>query len=158
LRKVLFVCTGNICRSPLAEGILREKLNKRNIAAEVDSCGFESFHVGDSPDSRALEVAAKRGIDLSSHRARLFSSRDFDRFDYIYAMDSSHYNNIMRVARNDSDREKVDYMLNVLYPGENRGVQDPWYHNLKAFENVYLQLDEACDALVARIISESAKK
>ncbi len=64
----------------------------------------------------------------------------------------------MRVARNDSDREKVDYMLNVLYPGENRGVQDPWYHNLKAFENVYLQLDEACDALVARIISESAKK
>jgi protein-tyrosine phosphatase len=158
LSKILFVCTGNICRSPLAEGILREKLRKKKIAAEVDSCGFESFHLGDPPDSRALEVARNHGIDLSSHRARLFTTHDFDRFDYIYAMDSAHYNNIMRLARNDSDRKKVDYMLNVLYPGENRGVQDPWYHNLKAFENVYLLLDEACDVVVVGIMSESAKK
>lgn len=158
MRKVLFVCTGNICRSPLAEGILRDKLLKREIAAEADSCGFESFHTGDPPDPRAQEVAGRRGIDISSHKARLFSIHDFDRFDYIYAMDSTHYDKIMRLARNESDRKKVDFMLNVLHPGENRDVQDPWYHNLKAFVNVYLLLDEACDVVVAGIISDSAKK
>lgn len=151
--KILFVCTGNICRSPLAEAILREKLQKINVTAEVDSCGFESFHVGDPPDSRAQAVAGKRGIDLLSHRARLFTTRDFDRFDYIYAMDSTHYHNIMRHTRNESDKSKVDYLLNVLYPGQNLGVQDPWYHDLKAFEKVYLQLDEACDQIVDKIIT-----
>ena len=153
--KVLFVCTGNICRSPLAEGILREKLEKRKIPAEVDSCGFESFHVGDHPDPRAQQVAMKHGIDISVHRAKLFTIRDFDRFDLIYAMDSTHYKNIMKLARNESDRSKVDFMLNVLYPGGNSGVQDPWYHDIKAFEKVYVQLDEACDRLVANIIADS---
>ena len=150
--KFLFVCTGNICRSPLAEGILREKLKKIKVPAEVDSCGFESFHAGDPPDSRAQAVAGKRGIDLSSFRARLFSVSDFDEFDYIYAMDSSHYQKIMRLARNDADRSKVDYMLNMLYPGENMDVQDPWYHGMKAFEDVYVQLDQACDRVVEKIV------
>jgi protein-tyrosine phosphatase len=153
LVKILFVCTGNICRSPLAEGILRNKLNRIRIPAEVDSCGFESFHVGDPPDSRAQSVARNRGIDISSHQARLFTISDFDLFDYIYAMDSSHYNNIMRLARNDHDRSKVDYMLNVLYPGQNRGVQDPWYHDMKAFERVYQQLDEVCDQITDRLVT-----
>jgi protein-tyrosine phosphatase len=158
LIKVLFVCTGNICRSPLAEGILREKLKRHNIPAEVDSCGFESFHVGDPPDSRAQEVASKRGIDLSTHRARLFTPADFNRFDYIFAMDSTHFNNIRRLARNESDMSKVDYVLNVLHPGQNLGVQDPWYHNLKAFENVYLQLDQVCERFVDKIIIEFRQK
>jgi protein-tyrosine phosphatase len=158
LIKILFVCTGNICRSPLAEGILRDKLLKNKIAAEVDSCGFESFHVGDPPDSRAQAVAMKRGIDLSSLRARLFTTLDFDRFDLIYAMDSTHYKNIMRLARDQADRSKVDYMLNVLHPGQNLGVQDPWYHDLKAFENVFLQLDEACDRIVKELKPELPKK
>lgn len=148
LISVLFVCTGNICRSPLAEGILREKLAKKRIPADIDSCGFESFHVGDEPDERAQAVAAKRGIDISGHRARLFNVDDFDRYDFIFAMDTSHYQNILRKARNDADRAKVDYMLNLIYPGQNEGVQDPWYHGLKAFESVYLQLDEACEQFV----------
>ena len=156
--KILFVCTGNICRSPLAEGILREKIKTAKITAEIDSCGFESFHVGDPPDTRAQTVAVKRGIDLSSHRARLFTTHDFERFDYIYAMDSSHFNNIMRLTRNESDRSKVDYILNILYPGQNLGVQDPWYHDLRAFEKVYLQLEEACDRIVDKLINESAQK
>lgn len=156
--KVLFVCTGNICRSPLAEGILREKLRKNYITSEVDSCGFESFHVGDPPDPRAQEVAGKRGIDLSSHRARLFTPCDFDRFDYIYVMDSGHYNNIIRLSRKESDRLKVDFVLNVMYPGQNRSVQDPWSHDLQAFEKVYLQLDIACDLIAAKIIAESRQK
>ena len=153
--KILFVCTGNICRSPLAEGILREKLSKRKIPGEVDSCGFESFHVGDAPDPRAQSVAAKRGIDLSSHRARLFTVADFERFDFIYAMDYSHFNQIMSLARNESDIAKVDFVLNTLHPGQNLGVVDPWYHDIKAFERVYLQLDEACDRIIDKIIIES---
>jgi protein-tyrosine phosphatase len=158
LIKILFVCTGNICRSPLAEGILRDKLQKNKISAEVDSCGFESFHVGDPPDSRAQAVAMKRGIDLSSLRARLFTTSDFDRFDYIYAMDSTHYKNIMRLARNQADRSKVDYLLNLLYPGQYLGVQDPWYHDMHAFETVYLQLDKACDRIVEELNPELPKK
>lgn len=150
--KILFVCTGNICRSPLAEGILREKLTDTRIIAEIDSCGFESFHVGDPPDIRAQAVAGKRGIDLSTHRARLFDVSDFDRFDYIYVMDSSHYRNITMHSRNESDLRKVDYVLNELHPGRNLGVPDPWYHDIRAFEKVYEQLDEACDRIVEKII------
>jgi len=80
--------------------------------------------------------------------------KDFDRFDYIYAMDSSHYNNIIRLARNDADVEKVDYLLNVLYPGQNRGVQDPWYHDRKAFERVYIQLEEACKQITFNLVNQ----
>lgn len=152
--RILFVCTGNICRSPLAEGILRDKLQHINFHAEVDSCGFESYHAGDRPDERAVKVARLRGIDISSHQARLFNINDFERFDYIYAMDSSHYNNIMRLAKNNAHKIKVDYLLNVLYPGQNLGVMDPWYHDIKAFERVYLQLDEVCTQLTNKLITE----
>ncbi len=146
---VLFVCTGNICRSPLAEGILREKFRRDKISGMVDSCGFESFHAGDSPDSRAQTVARKHGIDISAHHSRLFNVADFDLFDHIYVMDSSHYHSVMRVARNEADREKVDYLMNVQYPGTNSPVRDPWYDNLAAFERVYDQLDPVCEAIVA---------
>ncbi len=155
MTKVLFVCTGNICRSPMAEGILREKLRISKIPVEVDSCGFEAFHVGDPPDSRAQEVARKRGIDLSSHRARLFTPLDFDEFDFIYAMDSSHFKKITRLARNESDLAKVDFMLNVLYPGQNLDVLDPWYEGMKAFEQVYLQLDDACNHIIEVLSGKS---
>jgi len=141
----------------MAEGILKDKLKHLHFQAVVDSCGFESFHVGDAPDSRAQEVAKERGIDISSHRARLFTMKDFDRFDYIYAMDSSHYNNIIRLARNDADVEKVDYLLNVLSPGQNRGVQDPWYHDMKAFERVYIQLEEACTQITLNLVNQPHK-
>jgi protein-tyrosine phosphatase len=134
------------------------KLNKINFPAEVDSCGFESFHVGDPPDSRAQSVAKIRGIDISLHRARLFTLLDFGRFDYIYAMDSSHYRNIMKSAKNDIDRSKVDYLLNVLHPGQNRSVPDPWYHDIQAFEKVYLQLDEACEQIIRKLVTEAKKK
>ncbi|MCX6283533.1 MAG: low molecular weight phosphotyrosine protein phosphatase [Bacteroidetes bacterium] len=97
--KILFVCTGNICRSPMAEGILRSKLRKDGIQAETDSCGFESFHIGDHPDNRAQSVCRKNGIDISGHVARLFRKQDFDNFDRIYVMDASHYYNLSRMAR-----------------------------------------------------------
>jgi len=151
LVKILFVCTGNICRSPLAEGILRKKLLSRNILAAVDSCGFESFHVGDQPDSRAIAVAKKNGIDISDHRARLFLDRDFEEFDLIFVMDSTHFKNVMKRARSVEEKSKVDYFLNILHPGQDLHVSDPWYYDMDAFEKVYVQLDEACEAFVQRM-------
>jgi len=145
--KILFVCTGNICRSPLAEGILKAKLGNNNIPAYIDSCGFESFHVGDQPDERAQKVARKRGINISDHLARIFSITDFDRFDRIYVMDHSHYNKLMKLARHEYDRNKVDYIMNSVHPGENLPVNDPWYDDMHAFEMVFDQLDNACDKI-----------
>ncbi|MEI6437029.1 MAG: low molecular weight protein-tyrosine-phosphatase [Bacteroidota bacterium] len=155
---ILFVCTGNICRSPLAEGILRYKLKTVHLSACVDSCGFESFHIGDNPDPRAQAVATRHGLDISAHRARLFSNLDCDRFDMIYVMDSGHFRNVLKLSRNESDRTKVDYILNVLYPGQNLGVMDPWYHDNKAFEMVYLQLDKACERISQKLISETKQR
>ena len=100
------VCLGNICRSPLAEGILKHKT--KNLDVVVDSAGTASYHVGSLPDSRSIEIANKNGIDLTDQRARQFSEKDFDDFDKIYAMDTNNYSNIISLARNQSDRDKVD--------------------------------------------------
>lgn len=149
--KVLFVCTGNICRSPLAEGILKDKLRKNHITAEVDSAGFENFHIGDPADERAIKIAWKHDIDITDHRARLFTREDFDRFDKIYVMDAWHFDNTMRLSRTDEDREKVDYVMNLLYPMKNIPVHDPWYNGMSAFEEVFTQLEKACEIIVKMI-------
>jgi len=137
----------------MAEGILRHKLNEAGIKAEIDSCGFEAFHIGDHPDKRAQIVCRKHGIDISSHVARLFSRQDFDAFDRIYVMDSSHYYGVSRIARSVAEMKKVDYLLNLLYPGKDLSVDDPWYHDLPAFETTYIQLEAACDRLFREITS-----
>ena len=144
---VLFVCTGNICRSPLAEGVLRAKYTEHGVDAHIDSCGFEAYHVGEYPDHRAQRISRSNGIDISSHHARRFRVEDFDRFDKIYVMDSSHYQAVMRVTRDDLDREKVDFVRNTLYPGRNLPVRDPYYDDFHAFEEVFDQLDEACEKI-----------
>ncbi|MFH1296511.1 MAG: low molecular weight protein-tyrosine-phosphatase [Bacteroidota bacterium] len=142
---VLFVCTGNICRSPLAEGILRQKYAERNIQGIVDSCGFESFHTGDPPDHRAQQIALANGIDISTHSSRLFRREDFDLFDKIFVMDAYHYQAIMRVAHSEGERQKVDFIRNVVYPGQHKPVNDPYYDHYSAFEIVFNQLEEACE-------------
>jgi protein-tyrosine phosphatase len=135
----------------MAEGILASKLKQAGVEAQVDSCGFESFHVGDQPDPRAIQVSGKYGVDITTHRSRLFEIKDFDRFDLIYVMDSGHYRNVVRRARTESDRKKVRYVLDLIYPDQRREVMDPWYHDLQAFELVYQQLNNACIRLVELI-------
>lgn len=145
--KVVMVCLGNICRSPLAEGILQSKINTNKVF--VDSAGTAAYHVGNLPDKRSVEVARKHGLDITNQRARKFTIKDFDTFDYIYAMDDSNYKNIIALARNKGDKDKVKMILNESHPAKNLSVPDPYYGGNQGFENVYKMLDEACN-IVAR--------
>jgi protein-tyrosine phosphatase len=147
--RILMVCLGNICRSPLAEGILKHKT--KNLDVVVDSAGTASYHVGSLPDSRSIEIANKNGIDLTGQRARQFSEKDFDDFDKIYAMDTNNYSNIISLARNQSDRDKVDVILNELTPKSYDSVPDPYYGAGDGFQIVYDMLDNACDAIVGKL-------
>ena len=140
------VCLGNICRSPLAEGILKSKTTHLDIL--VDSAGTAAYHIGERPDVRSIEIANKYDIDLTSQRARQFSVNDFDEFDRIYAMDTSNYSNIISLARNEKDRDKVDLILNEINPRSFQSVPDPYYGGDNGFQDVYEMLDEACDIIV----------
>lgn len=141
------VCLGNICRSPLAEGILKHKVTQQGLDWEIDSAGTGAYHVGELPDVRSIAVAKKYGIDLTSQRARQFKVADFDSFDKIYVMDASNYRNVVHLARNEADRTKVELIRNVVRPGWNEQVPDP-YWNDNGFEEVFQMLDEACDYII----------
>lgn len=149
--KILFVCLGNICRSPLARGIFRHRARQAGLNVESESAGFEAFHVGGPADPRSIGVASKNGIDISDHIARKFTTRDFDRFDRIYVMDEVNHFDVQSVARHEGDRMKVDYLLNVVHPGSNRQVPDPYYGGRNGFDHVFELLDEACSKLVEEL-------
>lgn len=149
MKKVLMVCLGNICRSPLAEGILNSKINSDEIF--VDSVGTGAYHIGNLPDERSIEVAKKYGIDITNQRARKFTVEDFDAFDFIYVMDESNYQNILMLARNKEDENKVQFILNETHPNKNLSVPDPYYGGKQGFENVYAMLNEACDSIVKKL-------
>lgn len=143
------VCLGNICRSPLAEGILKAKTNHLDVV--VDSAGTAAYHIGEQPDIRSIAIAKKYGVDLTDQRARQFCTNDFDDFDKIYAMDTSNYANIISLARNESDKNKVDLILNEVNPNSFQSVPDPYYGGDNGFRDVYDMLDEACDRIVEKI-------
>lgn len=146
--RILMVCLGNICRSPLAEGMLRHKIVERGLPWEVDSAGTAKDHAGSPPDSRMIQTAQKAGIDLTSLRARQFTSADFQRFDRIYVMDHSNRDNVLSLAKQDSDRHKVALLLNHLYPNESAEVPDPYYGNTEDFQQVLALVDAATEALI----------
>jgi protein-tyrosine phosphatase len=151
-KRILMVCLGNICRSPMAKAILVKKLNEKNITwVEVDSAGTSDYHSGGKADQRTMESGKKHGIDLSSHRARQFERRDFDTFDLIYAMDNDNYSDILNQAGSKEDAEKVKLILNEISPGANLSVPDPWFGGEKDFEKVFTMLDKACDIIIERI-------
>ncbi len=147
--RILMVCLGNICRSPLAEGILRSKI--LTDAVTIDSAGTSGLHEGELPDPRSIAVAKSNGIDITDQRSRKFKVADFDNFDLIYAMDQSNYHNILNIARNSDDESKVKMILNESNPGENLNVPDPYYGGDKGFDNVFRMLDEACDNIASKI-------
>ena len=140
------VCLGNICRSPLAEGILKSKSN--NII--VDSAGTAGYHVGSRPDQRSIEIGLKNNIDITTQRARQFTSNDFDDFDKIYAMDNDNYSKIISLATNQDQIDKVDLILNEVYPNQFKSVPDPYYGGKKGFENIYNLLDKACEQIALK--------
>jgi protein-tyrosine phosphatase len=146
--KILMVCLGNICRSPLAQGILEKKVDPKKII--VDSAGTGGYHLGKPPDPRSIAIALKNGIDISNQRCRKFTPQDFERFDRIYAMDRSNYKNIIALATNKSDKAKVRLLLDELGP-ENREVPDPYYLGDAGFAEVFALIDTACDALTAKL-------
>ena len=143
------VCLGNICRSPLAEGILRSKVDSDKII--VDSAGTGGWHVGEQPDPRSIEVAKKYGLDITYQRGRKFSAYDFETYDHIFVMDNSNYRDVTSLAKNESEIAKVQLILDEIFPNENVDVPDPYYGGAFGFENVFKMLDEACDKIAARL-------
>lgn len=147
MTKILMVCLGNICRSPLAEGILQSKLDPTTY--KVDSCGTSAYHIGNQPDPRSIDIAKKYGIDITMQKASQFKTSYFDQYDVIYAMDSSNLQNILKLARNEQDHQKVKLILEEIEPNSGLEVPDPYYGGNQGFENVYKMLDEACGRIAA---------
>jgi protein-tyrosine phosphatase len=147
---VLMVCLGNICRSPLAEGILKSKVDQEKIY--VDSAGTGDYNIDNFPDPRSIAVAKRYGLDISNQRGRQFQSEDFDRFDLIYVMDNFNFADVISLARNEDDKRKVKLILNEVFPGENVDVPDPYQGGEQGFENVYKMLEEACEIIASKLM------
>lgn len=153
--KVLFVCLGNICRSPTAEGIFRHLVLERGLSGQIamDSCGTGDWHHGDPPDARAQAEARARGIEISDLRGRQVAHADFARFDYIVAMDDDNFSNLRRLC----PPEYVDRLYRAVSFAPQTGadeVPDPYYGGQKGFANVYDLLTAICEGLLARIRAE----
>lgn len=146
---ILMVCLGNICRSPLAEGILKSKLSEKHFF--IDSAGTGNYHIGDPPDGRSILVAKKYGIDITSQKARQFNESDFDQFDYIYAMDRSNYSNIVKLARRADDISKVKLILEDYSDNQILDVPDPYFDDQQGFENVYQLLNSVCASIAKKL-------
>ena len=146
--KLLFVCLGNICRSPMAEGIVAQKLADAGLDVEIDSAGTSNYHISEAPDKRALKNMQTNKTPIDHLRARQFSVRDFDRFDRIFVMDKSNYADVASMARSEADKKKIEMFLNLSHPGENLDVPDPYFGGDEGFQEVYEMLSRAADVLI----------
>lgn len=149
---ILMVCLGNICRSPLAEGLLRSKLNFTKF--KVDSAGTSGGHKGEAPDKRSIDVASKNGLDISQQKSRKLTIQDLQDFDHVYVMDESNYQNVVELAQNEDQKAKVKKILDVPFPDEHLDVPDPYYGGDQGFLNVYRMLDQATDAVAKQLEQE----
>lgn len=142
----MMICLGNICRSPLAHGIMQDKIDKMNLLWSVESCGTSSWHVGEQPDSRSISIAKENGIDISKQRSQALTFNMLKEYDHLLAMDSSNYNDILKLAITEGQKNKVELLMNYAYPNENRQVPDPYYNG--GFQLVFDMIAKAIDEFV----------
>jgi len=147
--KILMVCLGNICRSPVAEGVMKAKAAKYHLNLAIDSAGTSGWHNGAQPDERSMKNAACHGIDISNQESRKVMLSDFELFDVVYAMDQTNYNNLINLAPHGL-HHKIKMILNETHPGKNKDVPDPYYTE-DGFDEVYNLLDEACESIALNI-------
>jgi protein-tyrosine phosphatase len=150
--KLLMVCIGNICRSPLAEGIMKEKLKKAGLNYYVDSAGMINYHVGECPDHRSIEVAKQYDIDISGQKARMFKRDDFETFDLIFAMDNSVYNQLRVLAPSEIQAAKIHRFLDFADCQISSEVPDPYYGTKKDFEEVFKLLNESTEKIIEKFL------
>ncbi|MCF6190007.1 MAG: low molecular weight phosphotyrosine protein phosphatase [Cocleimonas sp.] len=150
---VVFVCMGNICRSPTAEGVFRHVVNQRSMQdmIKIDSAGTHAYHIGEPPDSRSQAMAKSRGVDLSGQRAREVEAIDFERFDYVIAMDRSNYENLKDIASVEQ-QEKLHLFMGFTSAWDNAEVPDPYYGGGDGFKNVFDMVQSASEGLLERIV------
>jgi protein-tyrosine phosphatase len=154
--KILMVCLGNICRSPLAEGVLKHKAKEAGLDWVIHSAGTNRCHTGEPPHRLSQKVARLNGVDICEQRARDFAKEDFDQYDKIYAMAGDVIDDMKEIAREKYDASKVDLFLNELHPEKNMWVPDPWYGPEKGYHEVYQLIDETCDAIIRRYAAGKA--
>ena len=148
--KILMVCLGNICRSPLAEGVLKHKAFKAGLHWSIESAGTNGCHTGDPPHPLSQKVARLNGIDICQQRARNFVPEDFEVYDKIYALAGDVLDDIRCIAKDKFDASKVDLLMNELYPGRNMDVPDPWYGAEPGYHEVYKLIDKVCDKIIEK--------
>jgi len=151
MKKILMVCLGNICRSPMAEGIVRDEFAKHGINIQVDSAGTAAYHVGEAADERGKAELAKHGIDISDERAMKLSPYHLEEYDMIYAMDRSNYSDILALCKDEEERKKVDMFMNISQPGKFISVPDPYYGGDEGFAKVYTMLKESAEQLAEQL-------
>lgn len=143
------VCLGNICRSPIAEGVIKALLSQKNIKNWViDSAAIGNWHIGELPDSRAIQTASEHGIDITDQKARQIDQKDFDYFDHILVMDTEIQKSAYRLASSQEQKRKISLLLEFKYPGENRIVPDPYFDN--SFECAYQLILEGCESFLEK--------
>jgi protein-tyrosine phosphatase len=152
--KILMVCLGNICRSPLAEGILKHKIIRNGLNWEVDSAGTYHFHIGEQPHHLSIAIAKKHGIDIREQRARLLTKEDFLKYDIIYAMSNDVIEEMKQFANN-NDFSNILLIMNELHPNLNEDVEDPWGGTTEDFELVYNKLDAVCESIIKKYKSST---
>ena len=146
--RILMVCLGNICRSPIAEGVLKHKAKEHGLDWIVESAGTNSYHTGQEPHRHSQKVCLQNGIDISAQRARKFKPEDFELYDKIYVMAEDVYEDVIEIAGHKIDPEKLDYFLNELDGGQNQSVPDPWYGTEVGYAPVYDMIEKTCEAII----------
>jgi protein-tyrosine phosphatase len=154
--KILMVCLGNICRSPLAEGILQKKAEEAGLHWVVESAGTNSYHIGNPPHPLSQKIAKLNGVDISFQRARRFTAADIDNYDKIYALAGDVLEDIRSIAKDKFDTAKIDLLMNELHAGKNLDVPDPYYGPEKGYHEVYEMIDEVCNVIIEKYSEQNS--